>query len=590
MVSGDADPLARDADPLARDADPLTRDHRQTSVGFRRDLKLFLFVLAAFFALLVVALVLLLQANVEQTEEFIRGRLNTAADTAARDVRASLQTDADLEAQLISIASRTGFAGIELTLPGRSYRTGFTGEGLEALERPVGAGKAKLYFDPSPFRALRRRFQLTALITMTAMAAGLVMLFLYIPRITRPIEAMLGDAAALGDRDHNVDEAAYLIETFRNSIATLRKQEDELKTLHEREKTRADDLQTVSATLMRSLNSGLIAFDAEDRIVEMNNAARTILSVDASANFSGRQIADAVGENAFSEVVAGALSRREILSRHELEWPKDGAAPAHVGLTSIPLLSESGRFLGTLVLFTDLSQVRRLETRVREMQTLADLGEMSAGIAHEFRNSLSTILGFLKLAGRMQPEAPVEAKLKAAEAEANALAGAVDSLLQFARPMRPELEPVDLRALVEQLAAQTRERTPGIEIAVRGEPAVIRGDSGLLARAVDNILRNAAEAVSENGGAGRVTVEVTGNPHPVIRISDNGAGVDQDEAAKVFLPFYSTKSTGVGIGLPLARKIVLLHGGTLRFDSRPGAGTSVTADFDADVLPFLPTS
>lgn len=532
-------------------ADGLTPGH-----GFRRDLKLFLFVLAGFFALLVVALVLLLQANVDQTEEFIRGRMNTAADTAARDVRASLQNESDIEAQLISIASRTGFAGIDLTLPGRSYRSGFTGEGLEALERPVGAGKMKLYFDATPLHAQRRRFQLTALIATTAMAAGILMLFLYVPRI----------------------------------VATLQKQEDELKVLHEREKTRADDLQTVSATLMRSLTSGLIAFDAEDRIVEMNAAARAILSVDANAAVSGAPIAEVVGENEFSEVVAGSLARREILSRYELELPRGGAASTHIGLTSIPLLSESERFLGTLVLFTDLSQVRRLETRVREMQTLADLGEMSAGIAHEFRNSLSTILGLLKLAGRMQPEPPVEAKLKAAEAEANQLARAVDSLLQFARPMKPELETVDLHALIEQLAEQTRERAPGVDIQVRGESAVIRGDSGLLSRAFDNILRNAAEAVSENGGGGSVVVDVAGAPHPIIRISDNGPGVGDDTAAKVFLPFYSTKSTGVGIGLPLARKIVLLHGGTLRFDSRPGGGTTVTAEFDADVLHFLPTS
>jgi signal transduction histidine kinase len=550
-------------------AAPLTR------IGFRRDVRLFLFLLAGFFAALVILLLLFLRMSLGQMEEVVRAHLNAAADAAVTDIRSVLRNHADVDAQLLAITAHSGFAGMEIALKdGQRHTLGFTGEDLEPIERDLGFGTAKLYFDPATFQSVHRRCGAIASISIAATLMVMVLLFLYVRRILRPIDAMLDDAGALGERDHGVDEASYLIATFRNSIATLRAQEAELKALHEKEKTRANDLQTISATLTRSLSSGLIVIGNDHRIVEMNAAARAMLNVDAAAPISG-SIGEVVGENMFSEVIAGALASGEAVSRREIEIP-----PTTIGLTTVPLYSESSRFLGTLVLFTDLSQVRRLESRVREMQMLADLGEMSAGIAHEFRNSLSTILGLLKLAGRMQPKPEVEAKLNAAVAEANQLAKAVDSLLQFARPMQPEREPVDLRELLGQLAKQTEQLYPEVPIEVDGEPAVIHGDSSLLSRAFDNILRNAVEATLGSNGNDPVIVHVAGGVHPTVSVTNGGAPLAEEEAAKVFVPFYSTKPSGMGIGLPLARKIVLLHGGTLRFESRPETGTTVRAEFD----------
>ena len=552
-----------------------------TKIGFRRDLKLFLLLLVGFFVIVAFVLLLLLQSNATQTEAMVRAQWDAAADTAAAEIREALQNGGDVEAELLAITARSGFAGAEVGTPGRTlHRSGFTGEGLEAVERRLGAGTARLYFDPSPLEALRRRIRLTAWISAAAMAGGIVLLLLYVPRIVRPIDAMLEDAAALGERDHQVDEASYLIDTFRGSIAALKRQEAELKLLHEREKSRADDLQSVSSTLTRSLGSGLITFDTADRIVEMNAAARTILGVDADAAVEGADIAGVIGDNVFSQLLGQALARGEVLTRREIEIPREGESPLAIGVTTVKLLNDAGRFLGTLALFSDLSPVRRLESRLREMQTLADLGEMSAGIAHEFRNSLSTILGLLRLAGRIEAPPEVSAKLEACEREAKQLSAAVDRLLQFARPMHLEDEDVDLEDLLSTLAAQLRQLMPNVAIELRGESTIIRGDRELLTRAFDNVLRNAAEA-SGDGGGGSIVVRVAGEPHPSVSVTDDGPGVAQEEAAKVFLPFYSTKPAGVGIGLPLARKIILLHGGSLRFDSRPGEGTTVKATFDA---------
>ncbi|HEX8154074.1 MAG TPA: ATP-binding protein, partial [Thermoanaerobaculia bacterium] len=414
-----------------------------------------------------------------------------------------------------------------------------------------------------------------------ATSAGLVLLFLYVPHILRPIEAMLDEARELGEHRGDADEAAYLIDTFRNSIATLKTQEAELKRLHEFEKTRADDLQTITSTLTRSLSSGFIALGPDDRVVDANVAAREILELPRETALADRAIDDAFGDNAFAESLADAAARREALTRHEIELARADGTPKIIGLTTVPLLSAADRFLGTLALFTELTQVRRLESRVRELQTLADLGVMSAGIAHEFRNSLSTILGMVKLARRTEVSSEVDRRLAAVETEANQLAAAVTSLLQFARPMRLQLAETDLRELLETQVARLRESEPAVEFTFDAEPATIRGDATILARAFDNLLRNAIDAVGENDARRAVSVTVRGGDEPVVEIADNGNGIDETDRANLFLPFHSTKPNGVGLGLPLARKIVLLHGGTIAIQSRRGEGTTVRVSLAA---------
>ena len=546
-----------------------------TRIGFRRDVALFLTILVSFLAALILLLVLLVQSNVSRMRTTLWAREEALADAAMTDVRNALQTPNDLETQLTAIRTRYGFDALELRRTKASHViSGRTGESLAVVERTLPAAKVLFYFDTSAFDAIRRRSLLTAAVSIAAAVIGVALLLLYLPHILRPIEAMLGEARELGERVPHEDEAAYLIDTFRTSIATLKKQEAELKLLHEREKSRADDLQTITSTLTRSLTSGFIAIGPDNRVVEMNGAARDILELSREDAIAGRAIADAVGANRLGEMLEQAASTRQPMTRQEIEIPA-AEQPKVIGLTTVPLFNDSGAYLGTLALFTDLTQVRRLETRVRDLQTLADLGVMSAGIAHEFRNSLSTILGLLKLAARSQPPGDVAAKLSAAEHEAMQLSDAVTSLLHFARPMGLQVTDVDLTQLVEGIVARLRETEPAVRFEVDAQESIIRGDATLLARAIENLLRNAIEAVQEKGGGGTVRIEIGGG---ALMIADNGVGIADPDSANLFLPFHTTKPHGVGIGLPLARKIILLHGGSIRIDSAVGAGTTVRID------------
>jgi two-component system nitrogen regulation sensor histidine kinase NtrY len=552
---------------------PLTR------VGFRRDLRLFLGCLVGFLVVLIFILLLLMRMNLARTDEAVERSHQMVADVAAEAVNRT--PAAALDTQFLVLRGRFNIAGIGFVArDGRKIQSGATAGDFDSVTRLAGSGTLTIRFDASGRRAAHRAYLLTAGICIAAASLGLSLLLFYLPRITRPIEQMLDDARALGTGAGDQEETAFLIETFRNSITTLKYQEEELKRLHEREKLRADDLERVTAALTRNLTSGFIAIDAAGGIVDINAAGRDILGIDPSEPVAGRQISDVLPSRTFGDALARSFQQREARTRMEIEevQPASGEAIT-IGLTTVPLYTDGDAFLGFLALFTDLTPIRSLEARVQEMTTLAQLGEISAGIAHEFRNSLHTILGYMKLARKAGIDSMAEGRLQSAENEAALLLQAIERLLAFGRPLQLNAERVDLRQLLAEQIAQLSEIDGGVEVSLNGPATVIDGDRVLLSRAIENLLRNAADAVRQKG-AGSITVTLRDAP-PSLTIADTGVGFDPSDVPRFFLPFQSGKPNGFGMGLPLAKKIILLHGGTLRLSGEPGAGATATIEFSA---------
>ncbi|HET7434447.1 MAG TPA: ATP-binding protein [Thermoanaerobaculia bacterium] len=565
----------------------MTHGRPATKIGFRRDVRLFLSILVAFYCVMLLLLLFFLQDNVANTRELMVAREISDADAATNELRRD-PIAGDIETRLIALRARYGFDRIEVVFPNRTaISVGADATGLEVIERRIENGTIRFAYDTSAIESIRRRFLLIAGVTALGTTAAALLLFLYLPHILRPIEEMLDHAREVNQSGGSGDEAAYLVETFRMTVATLKEQEAELKRLHALERTRADDLQTIVSTLTRSLSSGLIAFDAEHRIVDINAAGRDILDL-GDLTGSGAPISELLAGTQFAAELDAAIRRREHLTRREIEMPREGLPAKMIGLATVPLVNADGKFLGTLALFTDLTDVRRLESRIRELQTLADLGGVSASIAHEFRNSLSTILGLLNLARRKDPAPEVRDKILAAESEAKQLSAAVTSLLQFAKPMKLDIELLQLRPLLDDVAENLAATEPALPIHVRGD-AAIRGDAALLRRAFANVLLNARDALEPRTSAAepRIDVIISGGSAPadevIVEITDNGSGMDDEQMANAFLPFYTTKQNGTGIGLPLARKIVLLHGGTLTLARRAEGGTAVRIELGTAV-------
>ncbi len=437
--------------------------------------------------------------------------------------------------------------------------------------RTEGGVLVILHFEEGALQHISRTVRLAMIAGIVAGIAAILLLPIYVK------DAIRGRAPAEGGGSGgNEGGTSYLLHTFGSSLETLKQRENELKRLHLQEKERADELARLTGTLVRSLTSGFIALDEAGRIIDLNQVACDLLELPAGAPVTGRTVEEALGTSSFARTLALAHERRIAVQRREVT--SGGTDPTHIGVSTVPLLDQEGRYLGMLALFADLTDVRKLEQRVRDMQALADLGEMSGGIAHEFRNSLAAILGYLRLARRGVTDESSSERLRKAEQEALALSDAVERLLVLGRPLTARKEPVELSALARDIVARIAPLSPSIAFDITGGEVSIAGDAALLSRALDNIVRNAVESIQARGGTGRIVIATTVHPRRRITIQDDGAGLDP--AVRLFVPFQSGKSSGFGLGLTLTKKIILLHHGTIQLLARDEGGVVAEIEFD----------
>ena len=404
-------------------------------------------------------------------------------------------------------------------------------------------------------------------------AALVVLAGLYLRSLLAPFDRMLRTAgAAPGSPESVGDEREFLIARFESTIEALSEKEKELARLARVQKERADDLETAARTLARSLPTGLLSIDPSGSVTELNEAGREILALSGEAR--GERFEALLSEvPELRELVARVLADRQTLERREARWVRQGVDRV-LGVTATAAMGADGRFLGVLALFTDLSEVRRLEARVALARHLADLGEVSAGAAHEFRNAAAAIDGYADLAQR-HPDRAAE-HLKAIRREAQEMSRVTSDFLLFARPERFAPEPVSLEGVVEAAAREIEGAFDGVTVERAGEFPEVRGSAVLLRRALVNLLRNAVQATPEprrrEPGAIRIDGGVAGE-ELTLEICDRGPGVDPSQREKIFVPFYSTRPDGAGFGLSIVGRIADLHGGTVEVAARPGGGS-----------------
>lgn len=232
-----------------------------------------------------------------------------------------------------------------------------------------------------------------------------------------------------------------------------------------------------------------------------------------------------------------------------------------------------------------LDRFRRAERDALRAEQLARVGQMAAGIAHEIRNPLMAIKILIQAAADPLREVPFRAKdLAVIEREIARLEQTVRGFVDFARPPRPEKQPVDLNALLEQTVAGLRARAERQGVAlgaeVPAEPVVLLADPNQFGQVVYNLIYNALDA-QPAGGRVRVCAEVEAREpfaaaELVLRVEDEGAGLPAGLGERIFDPFVSTKETGLGLGLSICRRIVEDHGGTICATPRPARGAVFT--------------
>jgi PAS domain S-box-containing protein len=277
-------------------------------------------------------------------------------------------------------------------------------------------------------------------------------------------------------------------------------------------------------------------------------------------------------------IAQGRVWRGELRNR-----AKDGTF-YWVDTTIVPFLNEHGKPWQYMAIRYDISERKRQEERLREQAALARVGEMAAVVAHEVRNPLAGIRGALQVIGSRLPAASQDANvLKDVLLRIDSLNGIVDDLLQFARPRQLRLARLSIGAFMAEAAAWLKQdHNMGlVEIDVASSDAIVEADPDQLRLVFTNLLINAAQAVQQRG---RITIAFAVNDDAcAVSVRDSGPGIPEDVRARVFEPFFTTKHRGTGLGLPTAKRIVEMHGGSIDVTCPPEGGTVVTV-----VLPLAP--
>jgi signal transduction histidine kinase len=285
------------------------------------------------------------------------------------------------------------------------------------------------------------------------------------------------------------------------------------------------------------------------------------------------------------------LQTGELYRREEAAALLDGGRTRRLGVTVAPIEpAPAGGSRGVLCMLTDLTEVAELRETVARKRNLESLGEMSAGLAHEFKNALATLHGYAQLLQNAALAGETRASATAALLqEVRGLSEMVTSFLNFARPQTPDLVEVQLRELLDTCAAdlETLFNAQRVALTIEGDFPEVRADERMLRQALLNLMRNAAEAIADEAVERRVLVkgsietDAAGHDWARVEVEDTGAGISKDDLNKIFIPFFTTKSKGHGVGLALAHRVATDHGGTLNAANSPNGGAVFTLRFPA---------
>jgi len=248
-----------------------------------------------------------------------------------------------------------------------------------------------------------------------------------------------------------------------------------------------------------------------------------------------------------------------------------------VDTTIVPFLDERGKPYQYISIRADITARKQAEERLIQQAALAQVGQMAAVVAHEVRNPLAGIKGVLQVMMSRRPAGDSDiAVMQDIVARINSLGELVDDLMLYARPRAPRPAAVRLHALIADAITLVRRDPAAADLAISlaGEDATMYVDVELIRAALVNLLLNAAQAVGPRGRVEVCTKE--GGGTMVVEIRDNGPGIPADIRGRVLEPFFSTKSRGGGLGLPIAKRSAELHDGSLTLTCPDGGGTVVT--------------
>jgi two-component system sensor histidine kinase PilS (NtrC family) len=382
--------------------------------------------------------------------------------------------------------------------------------------------------------------------------------------------------------------SSFIAEQARKSRIQLDEQQIDIKTL-----------QALNEDIIQSISSGLLTLDTEGRIITFNRAAEQITGFSYPQVYQ-RHCAEIFPHLVIPEKNSDPQISPPVLLRFEAPFTRSDGKVLRMGFSYSLLRDGTGKEIGIILVFQDLTPLKEMEAYVKRVDRLAAIGRLVAGIAHEVRNPLTSISGSVQVLQKNLLLNDNDRRLmEIVVRESNNLNQLISNFIQFARPNGQKPELIYLKNMVEEMLQLFRNspecsETLKINYAV-GDDICFKADPQQFKQVLWNLLLNAAQAINHAGGS--ITISghyreagcsprdssdlnnagIEGIPRQVeISVQDSGCGIDENDQDKIFEPFYTTKERGTGLGLSIAYRIIEEMGGTISFKTTKETGTCFT--------------
>jgi two-component system nitrogen regulation sensor histidine kinase NtrY len=415
---------------------------------------------------------------------------------------------------------------------------------------------------------------------------------LYLARgITGPIAELAEGTreVAAGNLHYRVqaradDEIGVLVNSFNHMTEDLSESKRRLEGAYldlQDKHTELEEREHYIETVLEAITTGVVSFDPDGRVTTINRAAARMFGLDEAASV-GRPV-DGVFAGAELAEIASLVQRTRRLrgvEERELTLTRDGG-PTRLVAMATALRNADGEYAGAVAVFDDL-------TELLKAQKLAAWREVAQRIAHEIKNPLTPIQLSAQRLRRRLSGLPEERELvnectETIMQEVDALKRLVDEFSRFARMPAPALRPTDVRPLVDGVTSLYRDLHPALTIVTRHAPEMpmLEVDPDHLKRAILNLVDNAVAAVNGTGEVAIDTGVIDGGRRVRIVVSDRGPGIPVDQRERLLQPYYSTKVSGMGLGLAIVQEIVAEHGGSLKIEDNLPHGSRFIVELPA---------
>src|SRR4030042_901680 len=361
----------------------------------------------------------------------------------------------------------------------------------------------------------------------------------------------------------DTSQVGFVVDTFHELVSKLKEKERELEILRQKAEDRAVIIEGYNENILQSVPSGVMSFDEELRITKVNLTAEKVFEV------KREMVLGKYHTDVLNRPITDLLKEKKVIERGEISYATPSGRKIWLGLNLSPLKNKEGKTIGQILVFTDITEIKAFEAQMELRSRLSSLGEISAGIAHELRNPMGVIAGYTKLLTK-KADNSLKPTVDAISKEIVVMDRIISDFLSFTRPVELTISDIDLKAIIENCTATIVDKRIDIKLRLdMNALPVIKGDEVLLRQAFTNIIQNAVEAMHQGG---ELTVKASPSAGSSgdfldVSISDTGHGIAENIRDKIFLPFFTTKESGTGIGLAIVHNIVVAHGGNISVDS-----------------------